>query len=183
MRRNWLMIVPPYWRSQSQTQLDERLAAELLARLALALELLLDHVLRRDARVVVARLEEAVEALHAVPATSASASESRSAWPMCSSPVTFGGGCATTKVGRRAGSGGVETLVLPGLLPALLDALRLVEGLHQPILVRRKPPTLRSNSPGRAGPQIRSGSDYGANYGPTCLGELFVLVAPRRRRS
>src|SRR5947199_1768405 len=34
--------------------------------------------------------------------TSASASESWRAWPMCSAPVTFGGGCATTNAGRLA---------------------------------------------------------------------------------
>ncbi len=45
----------------------ERLAAELLAGRSLALEVLLDHALRRDARVVVAGLEQAVVPLHAPP--------------------------------------------------------------------------------------------------------------------
>src|SRR6266508_3099587 len=50
---------------------------------------------------------------------SASSSASWRAWPVWSSPVTFGGG---------------EALFLPGALPALLDAFRLVERVHRRIV-------------------------------------------------
>ena len=62
------MIVRPVSSQVPPDALDEGLAAELLARRALARELLLDDVLGRDARVVVARLPERVEALHPVQA-------------------------------------------------------------------------------------------------------------------
>ncbi len=47
---------------------DERLAPQVVARLSLGRELLLDDVLRRDARVVRARHPERVVARHAAPA-------------------------------------------------------------------------------------------------------------------
>ena len=58
---------------------------------------------------------------------STSWSEPFSAWPMCSSPVTFGGGTQMTigVVAARAGAGRVQALGLPRLLPARLDAARL----------------------------------------------------------
>ncbi len=61
------MIVPPYSRSHSQTRVSNASTAELLAGRSLALEVLLDHALRRDAGVVVAGLEQAVVPLHAPP--------------------------------------------------------------------------------------------------------------------
>ena len=62
------MIVRPVALEPAPSPLDERLATDLLARRALGDELLLDHVLGRDPRVVVARLPERVEAAHPVPA-------------------------------------------------------------------------------------------------------------------
>ena len=62
------MITPPYSSQPLPDALDERVAADLLARGALAAQLLLDDGLRGDAGVVEARLPERVEAPHAVPA-------------------------------------------------------------------------------------------------------------------
>ncbi len=59
---------PPRLLEMAPDTLDERLAPDLLARRTLGEELLLDHVLRRDPRVVVAGLPERVEPAHAVPA-------------------------------------------------------------------------------------------------------------------
>ena len=53
------------------------------------------------------------------------------AWPMCSSPVTFGGGTAIdVRRPARAGLRRVEALLLPRALPALLDELRAVLAVH-----------------------------------------------------
>jgi len=43
----------------------------------------------------------------------------------------LGGGCDGEALPRRIGIGVVETFLLPGALPALLDAVRLVERIHQ----------------------------------------------------
>ena len=77
--------------------LDEGLAAELVAVDALAAQLLLDHRLGGDPGVVGAE-----DPLHPPAAirclrTSASWIVPLSACPMCSDPVTFGGGIATEK--------------------------------------------------------------------------------------
>ena len=65
--------------------------------------------------------------------SSTSWSEPFSAWPMCSSPVTFGGGTQITNVSlaARAGAGRVETLGLPRLLPARLDVAGCVPRIHR----------------------------------------------------
>ena len=82
-RRNWLMIVPPYSRSHSQHVRVERLAAELAlgssppARASFSIA-----ALRRDAGVVVAGLEERVEAAHPVPADERVLERELQAWPM-----------------------------------------------------------------------------------------------------
>ena len=92
-RRIWRVMVEPDSCFHSQTRFDEGLAAEVVARLALVLELALDHDLRGDAGVVGADHPVGVEAAHAVVArSSASISVCWNAWPMCSVPVTFGGG-------------------------------------------------------------------------------------------
>ena len=60
-------------------------------------ELPLDDGLRGDARVIDARLPERVVAAHAVVADEHVLERAAlSAWPMCSEPVTFGGGIGTT---------------------------------------------------------------------------------------
>ena len=60
---------------------------------------------------------------------------------MCSSPVTLGGGCASTYDGPWiVGVRGVEPLALPGLLPAGLHPARVVQRLH---LGRHGAPSLR----------------------------------------
>ena len=58
---------------------------------------------------------------------------------MCSSPVTFGGGTQITYVSSRARAraGLVEALLFPGLLPALLDAVRVVPWLHHRSAIHR----------------------------------------------
>ena len=55
-------------------------------------ELALDHDLRGDAGVVGAHLPQRVEAAHAVVADQRIHIVCWNAWPMCSVPVTFGGG-------------------------------------------------------------------------------------------
>ena len=79
---------------------------------------------------------------------------------MCSAPVTFGGGTQIDEglVAALAGAGPVEALVLPGPLPARLDAFRLVERLHRRIV-------------GAASARRQA-----------AIGSFFVL-APRGRRS
>ena len=109
----------------------EPLAAELLPRGALEHELLLDHVLGRDPRMVVAGLEERVEALHPLHPDDGVADRELQGVPR----VELAGDVrrrVRVDVGRprRIGVGVVVTLALPGLLPALLDAVRVVTGLH-----------------------------------------------------
>ncbi len=91
-RFSWLTMVPPLSAFQAQTALQERLAAELAPVLLLRLQLALDDHLRGDARVVRAGLPEHVASAHAHQRTRMSWSVLLSAWPMCSEPVTFGGG-------------------------------------------------------------------------------------------
>ena len=124
--------------------LDERLAAELLARRPLLRELLLDDVLRRDARVVVARLPERVEAPHPVPADQdvLQRAVERVAHVQRAGDVRRRHADDERLVAALAGAGPVEALGLPGLLPALLDAFRPVQRLHRAIVgaagVRRR---------------------------------------------
>ena len=103
---------------------DERLSAEIVPRQPLLRELLLDDVLRRDARVVVARLPERVVALHPVPAD-----EDVLQRPVQGvAHVEIAGDVRRRNadhervVAARTGAGRVQALVLPGRLPALLDA-------------------------------------------------------------
>ena len=89
------MIVRAVLLAPAPHALDERLAPERLAARALGLEQPLDLRLGRDARVVGA--EDPLRALAracGVSRISASWIEPLSAWPMCSAPVTFGGGIA-----------------------------------------------------------------------------------------
>ena len=109
----------------------EGLAAEVLARLPLLREVLLDRVLRRDAGMVEAGLEESVVTLHATRADDRVAKGQL----QCVAHVEV-----TRHVRRRVGDdealagrvgvGVVVTLLFPGLLPTLLDAFRLVESFH-----------------------------------------------------
>ncbi len=113
----------------------EGLAAEVVPCLPLAGEVLLDRVLRRDARVVVARLEERVEALHALHADERVGQGELERVPHVQLP-----GHVRRRVGdhesRPAALGVrlVEALGLPRLLPALFDAFGLVQRLHAVIL-------------------------------------------------
>ena len=104
--------------------LDERVAADLLARGALRAQLLLDDGLRRDAGVVEARLPERVEAAHPVPADER-VLDRRAVQGVAH--VERAGHVRRRDRDRRTprpgiGVGVVEALVLPGLLPAFLDA-------------------------------------------------------------
>ena len=112
--------------------LDERLAPEVLARLPLCGELLLDHVLGRDAGVVVPGLEERVEAAHPVPADQDVLDRAVERMP----EMELAGHVRRREADRVGGArivglGVVEALVLPGPLPTLLDAVRVVERLHR----------------------------------------------------
>src|SRR5262249_55702258 len=111
--------------------LDERLAAELLPGGPLLEQHLLDDVLRRDPGVVVAGLEEGVEAGHALPADHRVADRELE-------------GVADVELARdvrrrvridvrgarRVDLRVVEALLLPGPLPAFLDAVGLVPRGH-----------------------------------------------------
>ncbi len=109
----------------------EALAAELLTGRSLPRELLLDDVLRRDAGVVVARLEEHVEALHALEAHDGvtDGELERVAHVQLAGDVRGRMRIDIRRAGR-VGVGVVEALLFPGALPALLDAARGVAGLH-----------------------------------------------------
>ncbi len=112
--------------------LDERLAADLLARGALGDQLLLDDVLGRDPRVVVARLPERVEAAHAMPADEhvLERAVERVSHVQRARHVRRRHGDDEGLLAALAGARSVEALGLPGLLPAALDALRTVGRLH-----------------------------------------------------
>ena len=109
----------------------EGLAAEVLARLPLLREMLLDRVLGRDAGVVEAGLEERVVALHPTRADDrvgegqlhgvTHVEVARDVRRRVSDDEALA---------RRVRVGVVVTLLFPGLLPAFLDAFRLVESFH-----------------------------------------------------
>ena len=110
----------------------EGLAAEVLPGLSLEREVLLDRVLRRDAGVVVARLEEDVVALH--PPRTHDRVRQRELQRVSKVEVARHVGRRMRDreaLPRRIGIGVVEAFLLPGALPALLDAVRLVERIHQ----------------------------------------------------
>ncbi len=112
--------------------LDERLPAEVVPRQPFLREIALDDVLRRDAGVVVARLPERREAAHAVPANEQVLDRriQRVADVQLAGDVRRRDGDDERRP-VRVGLGCVETFVLPGLLPACLDTLRLVERIHR----------------------------------------------------
>src|SRR4029450_8526791 len=95
---------------------------------SLADEVLLDRVLRRDARVVVPGLEEGVVALHPPPAD-----ESVGESELQRVPHMELAGDVRRRMGddeglaTALGVGLVVALLLPRLLPALFDALRTVQ--------------------------------------------------------
>ena len=113
--------------------LDERLAPELLARRALEHELLLDHVLGCDSGVVVTGLPERVEPPQPVPADQQILDRpvQRMAEVERAGDVRRRHADHEGLVVPRARTCGVQPLVLPEALPALLDAVRLVERLHR----------------------------------------------------
>ena len=137
------MITPPYCSSHAHVRSRNALA-EVVAGQAFLRELPLDHVLRRDPRVVVPRLPEAgrrasgasgsrvldrrIERVpHVQLARDVGRRERDRAW-----------------LAREVDVGVVEAFGLPCLLPARLDALRPVEGsMDRP---------------------VRSGSDYATRY-------------------
>ncbi len=109
----------------------EGFAAEILARLPFGREVLLDRVLRRDAGMVIARLEEDVVALH--PPRPDDRVRERELERVPEVQVT---GHIRRRMRDREALprwvriGVVETFGLPRLLPALLDPLRFVARLH-----------------------------------------------------
>ncbi len=112
--------------------LDERLAPEIVAGQPLSRELLLDDVLGGDPGVVVAGLPEGVVAHHPVPADQAVLDRPVERMPH----VELAGDVRRRHaddvglVAAAAGAGRVEALGLPGLLPALLDAVGAVQAVH-----------------------------------------------------
>ncbi len=131
MRRNWTMILPPYSRSHSQTRASNASRPSSCRVRPSRCEVLLDRVLRRDAGVVVARLEEDVEALHPLHADEGVAEREleRVAHVQLARHVRRGMG-VDEGLARGVRLGVVEAFLLPRPLPALLDALRAVERLH-----------------------------------------------------
>src|SRR6266540_1970811 len=135
----------------------ERLPSQVVTRLPLGREVLLDRVLRRDPGVVEAGLEEHVVALH--PARAHDRVRERELERVSQVKV------ARHVRGRmrdreapsdRIGVRVVEALLLPRALPAFLDAFGLVERVHQPAF-------RESGKRGRGGRLIRSCSDYGGH--------------------
>ena len=91
-RRIWRVIAPPDCSFHAHTRSTNFSRPRSWRDVPSGFELALDHHLRRDARVVGAGLPQRVVALHAVPADSTSISVCWNACPMCSVPVTLGGG-------------------------------------------------------------------------------------------
>src|SRR5262249_14371905 len=113
----------------------ERLAPQILPRLAFLGQVLLDRALRRDARVVVPGLEEHVVALH--PPRPHDRVREGELERMAEVEIAGHVRRRVRDRGRWAriqSLGVVQTLGLPGLLPPGLDALRAVERIHGPIL-------------------------------------------------
>ena len=129
------MIVPPVQAQPLPDARLERLPPELLAGRSLAREVLLHRVLGRDAGVVVAGLEEDVVSLHALPADERVGEREleRVAHVQLAGDVRRRMGDHEGLPGR-VGVGVVEAFLLPGPLPALLDAFRPVKRLHAAIL-------------------------------------------------
>ena len=124
MRRNWFMILPPYSRSHSQTRASNASRPRSWRVLPWVAQMLLDRVLGRDARVVVAGLEEDVEPLHPLHAAEGVAERELERVAHVQLARHVGRGMRVDEGGpRRVGVGVVEAFLLPGLLPALLDAL------------------------------------------------------------
>ena len=121
----------------------ERVAAEVLPRLSLGREVLLDGVLRRDAGVVEAGLEERVVALH--PPRPDDRVGERELQRVAEVQVA---GDVRRRVrdrealARRVGVGVVVAFLFPRALPALLDALGLVQRFHL-----ARDPSLASEAP------------------------------------
>ena len=126
------MMMPPYSSSQAQTR-SRNASRPTSWRLSPSLrELPLDHDLRADAGVVVARLPEGVEAAHAVPAD-----EDVLQRAVEGVAHVQGAGDVRGRHGDDVGRtriirvGLEKALTLPCLLPALLDELRPVQRLHR----------------------------------------------------
>ena len=138
----------------------ETLTAELLSRLPLRGEVLLDRVLRRDARVVVAGQERGVEPAHAVPAHECVGERELEGVAHVQRARDVRGWVRDDE--RRPASlrlRVVQALVLPGALPALLDTLGPVQRFHLAgeTSGRSRTPAFRARSPRRAAPRLRPG--------------------------
>ena len=119
--------------------LDERRAAEVAIVDSFGGEPPHHHVLERDAGVVVPRLPERVEVAHAVEADEHVLARAVEGVAHVQ-PVGDVRRRHADDVGRAriVGVRVVEALFLPGLLPTLLDALRLVERVHRADVVRQR---------------------------------------------
>ena len=137
--------------------LHERLAPEVAVVDPLVGEEPDDHALERDRRVVVARLPERVVVAHPVPADQGVLARRVQGVAHVEGPGDVRRRQRDhERRARVVGLGVVEALGLPGLLPAFLDALGLVERVHQQAF---RVAVVR----GRGGRRVRSRSDYGSS--------------------
>ena len=98
-RFSWSMIVPPDLRLPLPDLREERLAPHLAAApVARLRQLALDDHLRRDAGMVLPGCQSVSKPRIRCQRTRMSCSVLLKAWPMCSEPVTFGGGIMMQKV-------------------------------------------------------------------------------------
>jgi hypothetical protein len=91
------VICPPDSFFHFPDALDKLLAPEIVTRLPFFLQRARHHQLRRDAGVVHSRQPQRAITAHALVRVITSIIVCCSAWPMCSEPVTFGGGMTIVK--------------------------------------------------------------------------------------
>ena len=119
---------------------NERLAAKIVPGQPLECKLLLDDVLRRDPRVVVAGLPQRAVAAHPVPAHEHVLDRAVEgvAEVEVAGDIRRRNTDDVALLTACAHACGVEPLGLPGFLPAGLDPAGLVDGLHRCALLHRQ---------------------------------------------
>ena len=132
-------MLPPYSWSHSQTRSTNASRPSSSRDVPSLWQRLLDDVLRRDAGVVVAGLDEDVVALHPLPARERVAERELQRV----AEVEVAGDVRRREavdpaLARRVGVGRVEAFLFPCLLPAFFDALRLIKRFHRADVVRQR---------------------------------------------